>query len=123
MKNIPIVGSDPFMRNVLKVLIFTLVIILLPSCGRKKQPFTTEDELERLGSNYLSSVMIEGESETNLIARFGQPFYEFTTETHQVSLDFWFSKTNRAAANVGVAGVTVFCASNRVVSWDPISVR
>ena len=92
-----------------------LPLLIFAAC-RKAAPSPTVHDAYM----YLQPMVHLGESQSNLISKFGPPFNEYTTSLGQVSATFFFSDTNLSAEAHGVGGITLFFKEDRLVGWDPV---
>lgn len=97
--------------------------IMLLSCRREQEqgPLTAE-QIEQKARAYLQPLVQSGASTTNIIAKFGPPFYQYETGNHELAMYFHFSDHDPAALAAGVGGFTGFFTNSQLAHWDPIYV-
>lgn len=78
------------------------------------------NEIEQTARSYLQPKLSNGESTTNIIAKFGKPFYQYETKSGELCMYFRFDEENKAALAAGVGGFTGFFTNNHLSHWVPI---
>jgi hypothetical protein len=112
------------MSTIIKFSLLALMATMLLSCRRQsEQAPLTADEIKQKARGYLQPLLQSGESTTNIIAKFGPPFYQYETGMHELAMYFHFSGHDHAALAAGVGGFTGFFTNNQLESWEPIYVR
>jgi hypothetical protein len=108
------------MKNKYYFIVIACMSSALTSCGQKDQ---TPDSPSQQARDFLQTFVHIGDSRSNLISKYGTPFIEYTTELHQVSITFMLPAGNHAAHAAHAAGFTVFCTSNSVTDWLPVTIQ
>ncbi|MGC9944003.1 MAG: hypothetical protein ABSE48_19425 [Verrucomicrobiota bacterium] len=112
------------MKNKYCLIVIACMSAALTSCGQKKHaPDGPSDSPSQQARDYLQPFVNIGDSRSNLISKYGTPFIEYTTELHQVSITFMLPASNHAAHAAHAAGFTVFCTSNSVTDWLPVTIQ
>lgn len=97
--------------------------LVLTSCSKKGEtPERPSDSPSQQARNFLQPFVHIGDSRSNLISKYGTPVIEYTTELHQVSMTFMLPASNHSAHAAHAAGFTVFCTSNSVADWLPVTI-
>ena len=107
------------MKTILIFSLLTVVATLSFSCRQADQAPLTSAQIEQKARAYLQPLLHSGDSTTNIIAKFGPPFYQYETGMHELAMYFDFHHTNQAALAAGVCGFTGFFTNNQLESWDP----
>lgn len=81
------------------------------------------NETVQKANMYLQALLHIGDSQSNVIQRFGFPSYEYEAHGHELRMYFYFSDTNHEALAKGVGGFTGFFNSNQLTRWEPIYIR
>jgi len=111
------------MKNKYCLIVIACMSLALTSCGQKKSPEMPSDSPSQQARNFLQPFVHIGDSRSNLISEYGTPFIEYTTELHQISMTFMLPASNHAAHAAYAAGFTVFCTSNSVTDWLPVTIQ
>ncbi|HEV2453083.1 MAG TPA: hypothetical protein VGY98_02405 [Verrucomicrobiae bacterium] len=101
----------------------TLILLALNACGRHQANSSNSfsaDPIEQKARRYLQPFLHDGESATNLIAEFGPPYYQYRTQSGELSMDFDFADDDSNAQAAGVGGFTAFFRDNKLSHWEPI---
>jgi hypothetical protein len=106
-----------------------MVISLLPSlvsCGPRSDNRATDHTdamaIQKAAEDYLRPLLHAGESEANLVSRFGPPAFRSGTPTNGVCLTFYLPDGSNAEKIAAICGFEAFFVSNRLSSWLPIYV-
>jgi hypothetical protein len=97
--------------------------ILLSCRQRSDQAPLTTQQIDQKARGYLQPLLQSGDSTTNIIARFGAPFYQYETGMHEKAMYFDFPDNDHAALAAGVGGFTGFFTNNQLAHWEPIYVQ
>ena len=111
MKTITIIG--------LSVISAVMLISCCPEGGKNHDEDKTNG-IEQKARKYLQPMLHIGDSTTNIIEQFGLPFYQYETQSHELSMNFFFSDKNHEALAAGVGGFTAFFTRHQLTRWDPI---
>jgi hypothetical protein len=118
-------------RITTKTLLTLIVLSIFASCRPKGADFESKkgntetiesnaQEIERKAQEYLQPLLHVGESQEDMVRRFGSPMHTMEISSNELCLDFLFSDQNHAAENAGVGGFDAFFVSNRLSHWLPI---
>lgn len=112
------------MRNKYGLIVIICITLALTSCRQKT---LTPDGLPaspyQQARDFLQPFVHIGDTRSNLIRKYGPPIMEYTTELHGVSVTFMLPDSNHAAYAAHAAGFTVFCTSNSVTDWEPVTIQ
>ena len=101
------------------ILLVTVLSSCRPKTGNDGQT-NKANEVEQKARNYLQPLLQIGDSQTNIIKRFGFPTYQYEAQNHESRMYFYFSDTNVEALAKGVGGFTGFFTGNQLTRWEPI---